>query len=455
MKRKLIIFLMGIVLLISFSFGSLQVNSASKKTEEVKKEGTLSFDVITKAFDWGPGNAEIVINTGNKLSNVSQNTFKVKGTKKYTTPLDEKNNTVTKKTETKEIKVLNTYISDKRGVKTTKASPYITLELEVHPDNIFTSPYDKNEKIMEKKRVGIDYHIDQVKDIQTKKGDKLTNIELKPSNLRKNLTPSTEKYDYGKFQYKDKKYGNIDLTYASFKSNKTKQKQPLIVALHGLGEKGTDAEIPLLGNKLTALSSDKIQSYFGGAQILVPQTETMWMDDGSGKDTTDGNNMYTKSLLALIKSYVKKNSETIDMDRIYVGGVSNGGYMTLKLLLADPDYFAAGFPVSEAYESKWLSDKELNKIKNIPMWFVQSKDDPDVSFKTTTDPTVKRLHKLGAEDTKLTVYDHVRDISGGVKDKKGNPYQYNGHWSWVYVYNDAVADEQGTSLYEWLAQQHK
>lgn len=451
--KRLSIVLLGIILLVVFSYGNDQVEGVAKSGKEETKEP--SFDVVTKAFDWGPGNSKIIVNAGKKLTKLPEKPFEVKATKKYTTPLDEKTNTVKKKIGTKKIKVLKTYLSDKKGKRTAKASPFITIELEVHPDNIFTNPYDKNEKIMKKKRVNIDYHIKQLKDIKSKSGKTISDLNLEPNNQKENITPAIKNYNYGKYQYKDKKYGSIKLTYASFKPDKAEGKHPLIVALHGLGERGSDAEIPLLGNKVTALSSKKIQSYFNGAQVLVPQTKTMWMDDGSGKDTTDGNSMYTNALLALIKNYVKKNSDTIDQNRIYLGGVSNGGYMTLKLLIADPNYFAAGFPISEAYESDWLKDNELKQIKNIPMWFIQSEDDPDVPFAKTTKPVVDRLNKLGAIDTRMTVYDHVRDISGDVKDANGKPYQYNGHWSWIYVYNDAVADGQGASLYAWLSQQHK
>lgn len=424
---------------------------------EVKAEESAdySYDVITKGMDWGPGNTDLVINLGEKVSGVTKDTFKVKATKDMTTPLDEKTGKVKKTTASKAIKVLNAYSSDKNGKRLDQSSQYITLKLEVHPDNKLTSPYNFNEETAKNTRVDVKYTINQEKDLKDKDAKKITGIKLTADNLNQTRAPQTEAFEQKKFSYKDREFGNIQLTYAAYQPKKATQKQPLVIVLHGLGEGGTDSEIPLLGNKVTALASRKIQSYFGqgGAQLLVPQTDTMWLDDGTGEDTTDGSSMYTRALMNLIKAYVKEHKDTVDADRIYIGGVSNGGYMTVKMLLADPDYFAAGFPISQAYDSSWLSDQELKTIKDVPMWFIQAENDGDVPFDKTSKPVVERLQKLGAKDTKLTAYDHVYDFSGAVKDKKGKPYHYEDHWSWIHAYNDDVADEQGNSLYQWLAQQ--
>ena len=58
--------------------------------------------------------------------------------------------------------------------------------------------------------------------------------------------------------------------------------------------------------------------------------------------------VYNVALMALIRDYVAAHPG-IDRNRIYLGGCSNGGYMTLKLMLLQPDYFAAGFISSLAY----------------------------------------------------------------------------------------------------------
>src|SRR5699024_10804790 len=145
----------------------------------------------------------------------------------------------------------------------------------------------------------------------------------------------------GTFAYTDADYGDINLTYASFTPDTKKSKRPLIILLHGAGEGGTDSRIALYGNKVVALASEKIQSYFDGAYVLVPQASTMWMDSGEGEYTKTGQSKYTKALVALIKEYMDKKS--IDRDRIYLGGGSNGGYMTINLHLENTELFTARF----------------------------------------------------------------------------------------------------------------
>ena len=55
---------------------------------------------------------------------------------------------------------------------------------------------------------------------------------------------------------------------------------PLIVWLHGAGEGGKDPDLVVLGNKVSALGGEKIQSYFDGAFVLCPQAPTFWMQNG-------------------------------------------------------------------------------------------------------------------------------------------------------------------------------
>ena len=50
--------------------------------------------------------------------------------------------------------------------------------------------------------------------------------------------------------------------------------------------------------------------------------------------------------------------------------------------------------------------------------------------------------------------DNVLDLSGAYKDKKGNPYRFDGHASWIYVLNDDVEDA-GVKLFAWLASQRR
>ena len=71
----------------------------------------------------------------------------------------------------------------------------------------------------------------------------------------------------GKFSYNDEKFGQINLTYASYTPEAAKndgKKNALIIWLHGAGEGGTDPRVALVGNKVVNLATDTVQQYFDG-----------------------------------------------------------------------------------------------------------------------------------------------------------------------------------------------
>ena len=140
----------------------------------------------------------------------------------------------------------------------------------------------------------------------------------------------------------------MELSYGYYQPQvTTSNKLPLIIWLHGAGEGGSDNDIVTLGNEVTALIDTPIQNYFKqGAWVLTPQAPTMWMDNGNGY-TTDGSSIYTENLMSLMDQFVKEHQE-IDPNRIYIGGCSNGGFMTMNMIMNYPDYFAAAYPICDA-----------------------------------------------------------------------------------------------------------
>jgi predicted peptidase len=218
----------------------------------------------------------------------------------------------------------------------------------------------------------------------------------------------------------------------------------------------------LLGNLAANYASEDMQSIFDGAFVLAPQCPGAWMHNDKGVSTQGKeNDIYNEGLMALIKDYVKSNPK-VDASRIYVGGCSNGGYMALKLMLLYPDYFAAAYISSLAYQSQYITNEELGKIKKLPIWFVHSKDDATTKADETVVPVYKRLVAAGAKNVHLTLYDHVYDVTDFFG---GKGYLYNGHWSWVYLHkNHPRVDFDGSpvkingkpvSIMEWLAAQKR
>ena len=131
--------------------------------------------------------------------------------------------------------------------------------------------------------------------------------------------------------------------------------------------------------------------------------------------------------------------------------------MTLVLLRDCPDYFAAGFPTCEALRNDMITDEDILKLSKIPLWFISAKTDNFVNPKDYAVPTVERLKKVGA-DVHFSFFDDVHDTSGLFKNEDGKPYEYYGHFSWIYVYNDEceeVIDGKKVKLMEWMASKKK
>lgn len=404
-------------------------------SESVNITGT--YNIVVEGFDWGPGVTKAIITLDSEVSDVTKDMFNVQEVKNWFGGVQSFDRTV-----------INAYSSDEEGTRIENDSKYITIELGVNPDegnpflyniesgfNTWANPYSLNITLAEGAKLKV--------------GDNTVN-ELKiNSEYIKRETPTIDKF-------KEEVYyaeGDISMKYAHYEPEIDDNKNPLIIWLHGAGEGGSDTTINTLGNKVGALIAEDIQSQFGGAYVLVPQSPTMWMDMGDSNYTTNGSTIYLDSVMNLIENYVDMN-EDIDTNKIYIGGCSNGGFMTMALILENPEYFAAAYPICEAFNDSWITEDKLEGIKDLPIWFTYAMNDLVVNPLGTSVATVNRLKNINAKDVKVSAFDNVVDTSGLYKDEEGNPYEYNGHWSWIYAFNDESKDGE-ESLWSWLAKQEK
>jgi predicted peptidase len=125
----------------------------------------------------------------------------------------------------------------------------------------------------------------------------------------------------------------------------------------------------------------------------------------------------------------------------------------MDMIFNYPDYFAAAYPICEAYMDAGITDEQLEAIKDLPIWFVYAENDTTVDPSTFEVPTIERLRSLGA-DVHTSVFADVHDTSGNYIGEDGSAYQFMGHWSWIYFFNNQC-EENGVNLWQWLAQQSK
>ncbi len=405
------------------------------------KTQPLSYRTVTEIEDWGAVITKVIVDLGKPVpkDSVSKDTFEVhvsRSDSRLANPFLEEGTR----------KITNAYVAEKNGTPAVKTGKYVVLEMQIDPDISLGSAInydfegsgynDWNEN---------KYTITQQKEIETPAG---TISGLVVDSFKGEVRELVDDFSIGKATYDD-----VTLTYADYAPVKDNGKSPLIIWLHGAGEGGTDPTIAISGNKAANFASEEIQAYFDGAYVLAPQTPTFWMDGFKGFG--DGTSKYQDALLSLIKDYVANNKD-IDQDRIYIGGDSNGGYMTMLMIRDYPEYFAAAFPTCEALKDTLITDEDIENMKNLPIWFIHAKTDNVVPADQHVVPTYNRLIEAGAKDVHLSLFDNVVDTSGLYQNADGTPYEYHGHWSWIYVYNNDVVktiDGKTVSLMEWLANQ--
>ncbi len=404
--------------------------------------GTFKWEIT--GYDWGPGVSKLIINTGDVKVNNSDLTDGA-GSDYFQVQLTSEQMFGNPRTTNRT--VTNVYVCDEKGDPMVLPNNYIAIDLKCTQSegnpfvykfmtsglNEWANPYTM--KVTLKKPIG------QYGFVNFTDGGK--------------YTPEADKFDRsGTFTKYDK-----TLSYASYAPDADDKRNPLVIWLHGAGEGGTDPYVTLYGNKVVNLASDDIQECFDGAYVLTPQAPTMWMDMGNKVYTNNGSSIYTKTLMALIKEYVNANPD-IDPTRIYLGGCSNGGFMTINMLVNYPGYFAAAYPICEAYTTSWVTDAQVQSMINTPIWFTHNTADPTVNYRNTTASLFDRLIAAGAKNA------HVAEFPNVVY----NGETFNGHWSWIYTLNNAAPCSanastilnhdctggcEGVTVMDWLAAQAK
>ena len=205
------------------------------------------------------------------------------------------------------------------------------------------------------------------------------------------------------------------------------EKLPLVVFFHGAGQGGAP-RAQIEENNFPLWASAEIQNRFagGGAYLLVPRSheenDEYWSD------------AYVESVKAAIDGFIAENEGKIDLTRIYVGGFSMGGKMTLKMVSSFPAFFAAAFPLCPAYAP---SDAQLESMAELPVWLIVSRFDIIAGYYTFSEDIWDRLCGTTRvpEDCRLTLFGRVK-----YPDGKNTP---SNHFVWFALANDLFTYDGG------------
>lgn len=220
--------------------------------------------------------------------------------------------------------------------------------------------------------------------------------------------------------------GKATLNYRFLKPEKLEEKKtyPLVIFLHGAGERGDDNTVQMVhgvGDFAKTATRKKHPCF-----LIAPQcpknrrwVEVDWSSD-SHKMPKDPSEPATL-VLELVEKLCKEHP--IDRSRIYLTGLSMGGYGTWDLLARQPKLFAAGIPICGGGD-----EKQAKTMVAIPIWAFHGDKDTAVKVERSR-KMIEAIKKAGGEP-KYTEYPGV------------------GHDSWTRTYRNA-------EVIDWLFAQQK
>lgn len=194
-----------------------------------------------------------------------------------------------------------------------------------------------------------------------------------------------------------------------YKEDKTKR-WPLMLFLHGAGERGTNiAKVTVHGPP--KIVKEKADFPFILVSPQCPSGET-WSDE---------------ALLGLLDEITKEYR--VDPSRIYLTGLSMGGYGTWSLGTKNPERFAAIAPICGGGNILPILLPPRGKeaaLKKLPVWVFHGAKDSIVPL-AESERMVDALKRAGNQNIKLTIYPEAD------------------HDSWTETY-------QNQELYDWMLQ---
>jgi predicted peptidase len=174
-------------------------------------------------------------------------------------------------------------------------------------------------------------------------------------------------------------------------------KYPLVLVLHGAGERGSDNESQLVhGSKLflDSLNRSKFPAIVVFPQcaenlywstIKIDRSENPYKLDITYEEKAS---WPLQSALDLVKQLSKE--ESVDKDRVYIMGLSMGGMGTIEAISRKPKLFAAAVPICGAGDPGYC-EKYAHKL---PIWFFHGAKDRvvDVKYSRLLVEKLKSLH---------------------------------------------------------------
>ena len=249
------------------------------------------------------------------------------------------------------------------------------------------------------------------------------------------------------FKFKTHTFDTTSISYRFFTpSPKEEELYPLIIALHGAGERGNDNEAQIKYHKLATVWADSINQANHPCFVIAPQCpkNNRWVDADWNLNTFDFESTQISNELAAVNDLIEKTIKKypIDKRRIYITGLSMGGFGTWYMLMKYPKLFAAAIPMSGAGDPQLACD-----ISNIPIWNFHGDIDKAVPVEGSR-LMIEALNKCGSKALMIPNPNSNKVLENKELTKKimnsdliYTEYKNKGHVIWKESYENSLVRE--------------
>ena len=181
------------------------------------------------------------------------------------------------------------------------------------------------------------------------------------------------------------------------------KKYPLVLSFHGAGARGNDNSKHMIP-WVAGWSDPDIQRKHS-CLILMPQcsAKQQWVDVPWREGSYVFHDTPISQSMLMVKAIFDSIEENyaVDRSRIYVMGMSMGGYATWNFVMRYPKLVAAAVPICGAGDPSMAEE-----ISNIPIWAFHGDEDLTVPLSGSTD-MIRALRKANNNNVHMTIYEGV------------------------------------------------
>ncbi|MDO4962150.1 MAG: cadherin-like beta sandwich domain-containing protein [Eubacteriales bacterium] len=204
------------------------------------------------------------------------------------------------------------------------------------------------------------------------------------------------------------------------------KKYPIVLALHGSGQRTQTTDMVLKRYQMATVFAKDSEHGINQCIVLAPQCKVSdantqnWTTLHAYRAGVHANPYDSTPFLeaAYDLLHVIEGSYSVDLNRVYVTGLSAGGVATFTIAQDHPGEFAAIAP-----DAAGADVSRIEALRGTPMWIFQAADDPTMKPDEYYYPTVNALKTSGIY-YKTTLY------------APGTVFGTSPHFSWVPMYAD-------------------